>query len=119
VAREPSDIKKFCYQECFKEDTREWELCHDPHAYEERLRIYGEPVPDFYHLRAGEMAMWRATLRDRAKFEDYEPVLGEPVHDEVKRLRQEYCKDLKQKTADKESWRRDMFDEMMFQLENW
>ena len=58
-------------------------------------------------------------MRDRPEFEDYEPVLGEPVHEDVKRLTKDYCIDLKQKTSENESWRRDMFDEMMLQFDTW
>lgn len=34
VARQPTDITQFCYDECFREKTREWQLCYDPHAFE-------------------------------------------------------------------------------------
>lgn len=45
----------------------------------------------------------------RAVFEDFEPDFGQPVIDEVKRLKKLYCAELKQKKEDKEAERRRAF----------
>jgi hypothetical protein len=48
-----------------------------------------------------------------------EPVLGEPVLEQVKDMRLKLCPVLIRKTTDKDSWRKELYEEMMFQLETW
>lgn len=54
----------------------------------------------------------------RAVFEDFEPDFGQPVIDEVNRLRKLYCAELMKKKEDKEAARRRAFNQMMYDLEN-